>query len=680
LREARIFPEMKPPRRPLDPRANLLPALVAALLVTLQSPAARAEEIPPIPRLLPPAGEVELPPVLRAALEERSSALADAIWGVGYHPHEADAAVLVKAVAFALEFGEFYDEKEIPRAERFLDLAEERLRELESGDDAPSWLAQRGLVVRGYRSRLDGSYQPFGLEIPESLDLSRPVPLLVWLHGRGDKTTDLHFLHQCLSRSQAFQGKAAEQTDAIVLHPFGRHCVGWKHAGEIDVFEAIERVLADYPVDPDRIALAGFSMGGAGAWHIGAHYRDRFCAVHAGAGFAETKEYVNLSPEDYPLSHVQTLWQLYDAPAYRLNFLNGPVLAYSGAEDKQKQAADLMERELAEVGLELPHLVGEGMGHRYDEESVAAIWAWLRDAWAAGRDPAPREVVWQTPTLRYPGHSWLRLEGLEQHWTSATARGRLEPGEGGVVSRIVLDLEKVEALSIGTGGAFDLAGAAIELDGARLEVARPGFPVHAVHLVRGEDGWSWGEPARGRKRPGMQGPIDDAFLDRFVVVGPDRAPDEPAFARWVDFELGRFRDRWAALMRGRLPEKASGDLTSEDIREANLVLWGDPESNPMIAEIAASLPVTWTGTHFTIQGESYERGSHVPVFVYPNPLNPDRYVVLNSGLTFREAHDRTNSQQNPKLPDWAVLGLDRLPDAEAAGRFVAGGFFDESWQ
>ena len=35
---------------------------------------------------------------------------------------------------------------------------------------------------------------PYGLEIPEGLDLSKPVPLYVWLHGRGDKDTDLHFI------------------------------------------------------------------------------------------------------------------------------------------------------------------------------------------------------------------------------------------------------------------------------------------------------------------------------------------------------------------------------------------------------------------------------------------------------------------------------------------------------
>ena len=36
--------------------------------------------------------------------------------------------------------------------------------------------------------------------------------------------------------------------------------------------------------------------------------------------------------------------------------------------------------------------------------------------------------------------------------------------------------------------------------------------------------------------------------------------------------------------------------------------------------------------------------------VYPNPLNREKYVVLNSGLTYREYDDLNNARQVPKLP------------------------------
>jgi predicted esterase len=625
------------------------------------------EPIPAIERRLPPTDGIEIPDDIRSALEERVSELKDRVWEIDFKEHAADVGVLVKAVDYALQHNEFYSEKEIPLATEMLDLAEARYIEIDENDAHP-WTEAKGLIVRGFQSRVDDSYQPYGLEIPEGLDLSKPVPLLVWLHGRGDKVTDLHFLKRCLTKSQALGGFVKEQDEVIILHPFGRQCVGWKHAGETDLFEAIAAVKEDYPIDPDRIALAGFSMGGAGAWHIGAHYRDQFCAVHAGAGFAETKEYNNLTPDQYPADYVQTLWQVYDVPHYVRNFLNGPLLAYSGGEDKQKQAADLMERELAKVGHEMRHVIGEGMGHKYNEESVREIWQWLRECWEAGRPKAPAKVQWQTPTLRYPGYDWLQLTGLEKHWRGAEATGEWNRE----ARSLALELKGVSSFSIEAGVGGDLAGTKLAINGTELAAEDPGFPVEAVSVVLREGKWTWGEPDKMRKRPGVQGPIDDAFLTRFIVVPPDRKPSSPKLARWVEFELDHFRSRWKALMRGDLPEKSSGELDSDDIRDANLILWGDADSNAMIAEIADRLP--------EVGSKKSADGDRVEVFIYPNPLNPDRYIVVNSGLTFREGHDKTNSQQNPKLPDWAVISLGTDPDENSPGEILEAGFFNEAWK
>src|SRR5690606_11912066 len=224
----------------------------------------------------------------------------------------ADVEIYLKAVRLALHHGEFYAKKDIDTARKLLDQAEERLKALEEGKRP--WDEQRGLVVRGYRSKLDGSAQPYGLVIPEKLELKKPAPLYVWLHGRGDKTTDLHFIMQ----RQTNAGRVTPP-DAIVVHPMGRYCNAFKFAGEIDVLETIEAVARNYPIDRDRIVLWGFSMGGAGAWHLGAHYPDHWVAVSPGAGFAETRRYINLSPAQYPPVYQQTLWGMYDAPDYVRN-------------------------------------------------------------------------------------------------------------------------------------------------------------------------------------------------------------------------------------------------------------------------------------------------------------------------------------------------------------------------
>jgi hypothetical protein len=66
--------------------------------------------------------------------------------------------------------------------------------------------------------------------------------------------------------------------------------------------------------------------------------------------------------------------------------------------------------------------------------------------------------------------------------------------------------------------------------------------------------------------------------------------------------------------------------------------------------------------------------------VYPNPLNPERYVVVNSSFTYREYDYLNNARQVAKLPDWAIVDLSQPPSTRAPGKIADAGFFDEKWQ
>src|SRR5690606_6798130 len=143
-------------------------------------------------------------------------------------------------------------------------------------------------------------------------------------------------------------------------------------------------------------------------------------------------------------------------------------------------------------------------------------------------------------------------------------------------------------------------------------------------------------------------------------------------------ELNHFRDRWRRLFRGELPEKPASQVTEDDLATCHLILWGTPKSNSLIAKM--ELPIQWNAESLTMRGQSVPAANHVPLLIHPNPLNQEKYVVLNSGMTFREGHDRTNSLQNPKLPDWALVDVSTPPDENQPGRIVDAGFFDESWR
>jgi len=82
----------------------------------------------------------------------------------------------------------------------------------------------------------------------------------------------------------------------------------------------------------------------------------------------------------------------------------------------------------------------------------------------------------------------------------------------------------------------------------------------------------------------------------------------------------------------------------------------------------------------TVGDKTYPAGTHVPVLIYPNPLNPDKYVVLNSGFTFREYAYLNNARQVPMLPDYAVVDITTPPNSRHPGKVVRAGFFGERWE
>ncbi|MGH9659654.1 MAG: hypothetical protein ACRD96_13985, partial [Bryobacteraceae bacterium] len=194
--------------------------------------------------------------------------------------------------------------------------------------------------------------------------------------------------------------------------------------------------------------------------------------------------------------------------------------------------------------------------------------------------------------------------------------------------------------------------------------------------------WVAGQATAGRlhKRHGLQGPIDDAFLDSFIFVRPTGTPAAPGVAAWVEAEQSRAIREWRRQFRGQPQVRDDVAVTDADMASSNLVLWGDPGSNKLLARLVASLPIVWTGDTLSIGKQRFPAATHAPILIYPNPFHPNRYVVLNSGFTFREYDYLNNARQVPKLPDFAVVDTSTPPDARYPGKVAYAGFFGEQWE
>ena len=169
-------------------------------------------------------------------------------------------------------------------------------------------------------------------------------------------------------------------------------------------------------------------------------------------------------------------------------------------------------------------------------------------------------------------------------------------------------------------------------------------------------------------------------MDSFIIVRPTGKPAHEAIGKWVQSEMDRAIHQWRKEFHGEARVKDDTAITDEDIASANLILWGDPNSNALIKRIAEKLPIHWDADNVTVDQNKYSAADHVPVMIYPNPLNPKRYVVLNSGFTFREADYINCARLVPRLPDWAVIDMRTPPDSNSPGKIETADFFGEQWQ
>jgi hypothetical protein len=616
-----------------------------------------------------------------------------------------DVEIFSRAVELALNEDGFFEPKDVQSAMLLLREGTSRAKELAYGGASWAQVQTFGVaqVVRGYRSKLDGSVQPYGVVFNEHANVAGRDPCRadVWCRGRSEKGLELQFLATRMTNADPIPVPGT-----IMIHPFGRYCNANKLAGEVDTLEVLEHALSQYPIDPKRVAIRGFSMGGAAAWHLAVHYPDKWFAANPGAGFSETPDFLKVfqSEKLEPAWYEQKLWQLYDCPVWVRNLRMIPTVAYSGEIDKQKQAADIMAAASWNLTggeqLELSHIVAPKTAHKVDPAARVEIEKRLAklDELKREKSPAyPTYITFSTATLKYNRCNWLTIDGLDEHWKPGHATAIVSKTAHN--SELLLGLENISAASIELeADQFpDLQTVRI-YDSHHLMVRKPSEPALlstfsvsrrsdltlGVHLRKKDGKWEQVSPLETAsralvKKHGVQGPIDDAFMSSFLFVKPSGKGSNPAFDKWVDIEMERAIREWHRQMRGDVRVKSSEELKPEDFENHNLVLWGDPASNPTLAKIADKLPIQWDDKQIKLGDKSYASATHAPVLIYPNPLNPDRYVVLNSSFTYREYDYLNNARQVPKLPDWAILDLTTPPDARWPGKIVDADFFDEQW-
>jgi hypothetical protein len=529
---------------------------------------------------------------------------------------------------------------------------------LQKGQRPP--MAEHGCLERAYIALNDMSPQPYILYVPDSYDGTEPFGLLVFLHGYSPDLNKLNW--QELMYSPSLE-TLASRTRCIALLPYGRGNTDFQGVGEDDVLRAIKEVKRHYKVDEDRVFLSGISMGGMGALTIGAHYPDQFAALIVIAGRGDFYLWKGIERGSLPAFEARLADSEFGAELVP-NYRNLPCVLVHGLEDIVMPIAqsERMYALLTEQGFQATFVKVPGATH----------WTWdiLLGAPEVAkcleqnrRRTDPQRITFRTYSLKYSRAYWAEVRDIED-W-GKPAELACELTEGGTA--LTIQTTNIAALRVRPPASLTKAG-------APLRVTWNG---NAATAKQADDGWlelgANDAAAKGLvKTPGLCGPIREALGGPFIMVCDGEVQGE---SRQQMLEGAVDWARYAQAAPVMLPAEK---IPPEAMQRGNLVLYGTPETNRLIGQIAPALPIGLGRGQYKVGDRTYDASKYGLSMIYPNPLAPNRFVVINSAVPW--GRQLPGNHKYDMLPDFIIFADAKSEDQAEANKFVCAGFFDQHWR
>jgi pimeloyl-ACP methyl ester carboxylesterase len=538
----------------------------------------------------------------------------------------------------------------------------------------PTYATPGALCECAYIAECDGTSQPYYLRLPKNYDPAKPTPLIVFLHGYVPSTS---VLDPWILQDDICQ--IADDNGCILCITYGRRNSDFKGVGERDTLEAQEVVQSLYKIDPLRVYLSGVSMGGMGVWHTALRHPGRYAAATPMCGQTDMARWWQKAGGWPPRDQIPPFrrWMVeWDSPIDLIeNARDTPIFVQHGSADPLvpvDQTTTIVEA-AKKIGIDIKLYLFPGASHYiyWDAPCYKNAWGWEKDF---KLDPSPRRVDYKTYSLDYNKSFWLEITDFEEWGKPATVSCTVsEDGSG-----LTLTTENVRQLKIDARQAPLKKGAdfTATVNGKRQTVRATASGELVINTS------TEAPPAAAaraqwlpRKRAGLCGPAMQAFDTPFIVVQGTQGSD----AERADLatKTKRFADEWDAFADGQPRVRTDAEITRQDIQDYNLVLFGTPQTNRILGQIAPRLPISIADHRFSVAGKTYAGADLGLVMCYPNPLAPNRYVLIFSGEWYG-----TKCGINHKydlVPDFIVFNT-RNYNYDDTNEHEVAGFFGMNWE
>jgi predicted peptidase len=146
----------------------------------------------------------------------------------------------------------------------------------QGSEPEPAHNLETGLVTRTVTS--GGKSYDYQVYVPANLRASRNVPVILFLHGIGQRGAG--GLLPATGAAIEFARPFLEQVPALIVLPQCRKDRLWPEPEmEKMAIAALDQTVDEFGGDTNRLYLTGVSMGGYGAWSLVSNYPDKFAAL-----------------------------------------------------------------------------------------------------------------------------------------------------------------------------------------------------------------------------------------------------------------------------------------------------------------------------------------------------------------------------------------------------------------
>ncbi|MDP2895728.1 MAG: prolyl oligopeptidase family serine peptidase [bacterium] len=533
--------------------------------------------------------------------------------------------------------------------------------------------------MESYVSEIDGSVQPFGLYIPEPFDPNVPHPVVFHAQGYGG------------AASTGFSGTLfANEQGWILVNLDGDGESWYEGIGEHDFFRVLNELRRQYLIDENRLYLTGCSTGGLAALRLGFRHPDLFAAVAGSDAFWDYRWFHRMvygkssnpewiEPTREPLLQSGSPLSI----AENVKHLNVYMSVDVGDGLVPLANGRNLDARLDELGY--AHSYNEYPGGHCQGFNLGTIYEFFSQR---VNEPSPKDVVLKANQLQYGSAYWVRIDRLEKTgqfgMIVAKITGRqkdiVEVTTNGLIQFTLFltpELAEVDEVSVLTNGELTYTGPPQEITvSASLD--------ESGNIV----GWSTADtlPRGLRKTAQSEGPIGHAYTSKFLLVRGTTSKTDTARNR---LEAEKFATEWNTWMHASIWPVEDASITADDIATSNLILFGTADSNSVIREINDLLPVRIWKDRIVAGAQEYEGSNYGLYMVFPNPLNPQRYVVISHG-TIEGSHETDLEALPWYWPDYVVFDTNTVPEAVVSSwhpplvylpdAWVEAGFFDQYWR